>query len=313
MLGRYPVIHSFLPMAPKFDPARDIPDLSGKIILVTGGNSGIGYETVKALLLKGATVYLAARSSSKGKAAIAELETETGKRAEFLELDLADLRSVRKAAETFLAKESRLDILFNNGGVMTTPMDQLTVQGYDLQFGTNVLGHFFLTELLLPALTASHAHTSLPARIIHTSSSGHTLCPKREIFFDAVKDGPAREALKKKNFYGASKAGNIFVSNYYTKTHSDVLVSCSLHPGLIQSGLQRHSNILLKCVASLAFSPAHVGAYTQLWAATTASAEEMNGKYFVPVGVSKTPGGAVGDTELEAEVIAYMKEAVKGF
>ncbi|KAJ7437989.1 NAD(P)-binding protein [Mycena galericulata] len=309
-------------MAPKkFNPARDIPDLSGKIIIVTGGNSGIGYETVKALLLKNATVYLAARSPAKGKAAIAELESETKKRAEFLELDLADLKSVRRAAEAFLARESRLDILFNNGGVMIPPMDQLTAQGYDLQFGTNTLGHFFLTELLLPALSESHAHFSVPARIIHTSSTGHTAAPKREIFFDAVKGGPARDALAKKwgtltgpwKFYGVSKLGNIIVSDYYAQNHSDILVSCSLHPGLIRTGIQRHGNGIFKFLTGLAFSPTHVGAYNQLWAATTASAQEVNGKYFLPVGVATPPGGMTGDKELAAEVIAYLKEAVKEF
>ncbi|KAJ6568673.1 NAD(P)-binding protein, partial [Mycena capillaripes] len=299
--------------APKFDPARDVPDLSGKIVLVTGGNSGLGYETVKVMLLKNATVYLAARSASKGNAAIAELETGTGKRAQLIELDLADLRSVRKAAEAFLGRESRLDILFNNGGIMIPPTDLLSSQGYDKQFGTNVLGHFFLTELLLPALTASHAHSSIPARIINTSSSGHMVSPKRNIFFDAVKGGPARDELIKKNLYGASKAGNIFVSNYYAKNHNDVLVSCSLHPGYIKTGLQRDAGSIFKFIAGLAFSPAHVGAYTQLWAATTASAEEINGKYFVPVGVSKTPGGPLADTVLEAELVAYLKNAVKGF
>ncbi|KAJ7491400.1 NAD(P)-binding protein [Mycena galericulata] len=347
-------------MAPKkFNPARDIPDLSdkvysipfaskvffltnhfAKIIIVTGGNIGIGYETVKALLLKNATVYLAARSPAKGNAAITELETETKKRAKLLELDLADLKSVRRAAEAFLARESRLDILFNNGGVMSPPVDQLTAQGYDLQFGTNTLGHFFLTELLLPALTESHAHFSAPARIIHTSSTGHILTPKRDIFFDAVKGGPARDALAKKwdgiwyvffaalpksrlpsilahasrrKFYGASKLGNIIVSDYYAQNHSDILVSCSLHPGLIRSGLQRHGNRIFKFLTGLAFSPTHVGAYNQLWAATTASAQEVNGKYFLPVGVAKPPGGITGDKELAADVIAYLKEAVKEF
>ncbi|KAJ7438006.1 NAD(P)-binding protein [Mycena galericulata] len=325
-------------MAPKkFNPARDIPDLSDKIIIVTGGNIGIGYETVKALL-KNATVYLAARSPAKGNAAIAELETETKKRAKLLELDLADLKSVRRAAEAFLARESRLDILFNNGGVMSPPVDQLTAQGYDLQFGTNTLGHFFLTELLLPALTESHAHFSAPARIIHTSSTGHILTPKRDIFFDAVKGGPARDALAKKwdgiwyvfflpksrlpsilahasrrKFYGASKLGNIIVSDYYAQNHSDILVSCSLHPGLIRSGLQRHGNRIFRFLTGLAFSPTHVGAYNQLWAATTASAQEVNGKYFLPVGVAKPPGGSTGDKELAADVIAYLKEAVKEF
>ncbi|KAJ7476685.1 NAD(P)-binding protein [Mycena latifolia] len=308
-------------MAPKFNPTRDVPDLSGKITLVTGGNSGIGYETVKVLLLKNAKVYLAARSPAKAKEAIAQLETETGKRAEFLELDLADLRSVRKAAEDYLAKESRLDILFNNGGVMIPPNDQLTAQGYDLQFGTNVIGHFMFTELLLPALTASHAHFSIPARIINTSSTGHTVAPAREIFFMTLKGGPERDALVKKwgklvapwNLYGASKLGNIIMSDHYAMNHADVLVSCSLHPGLIKSGIQRHGPGILKFVKTLAFSPTPVGAYTQLWAGTTASPEEINGKYFLPVGKATPPGGRTGDKELAAEVMEYLKAAVADF
>ncbi|KAK6981593.1 hypothetical protein R3P38DRAFT_2578349 [Favolaschia claudopus] len=304
----------------KFNPARDIPDLSGKVIIVTGGNSGIGYETVKALLSKNAKVYLAARSKSKAIPAIEQLYTETGKRAEFLALDLADSKSVREAAEEFLSKEQKLDILFNNGGVMVPPTDQLTRQGYDLQFGTNVLGHFFLTELLLPALSASHAHTSLPARIINTSSDLYTSAPKRDIFFEALKDGTERDARLKKwgrrapwTLYGASKAGNIFVANHYAKAYPGVLVSCALHPGIVQTGLQRNMPAIVRAAASLMFTSPAVGAYTQLWAGTTATAQDMNGKYFEPVAVEKAVKGAAGDKELEDEVIKYLKHAIEGF
>ncbi|KAJ7114938.1 NAD-P-binding protein [Mycena epipterygia] len=308
-------------MAPKFNPARDVPDLSGKIVLVTGGNSGIGYETVKVLLLKNASVYLAARSPSKAKDAIAQLEAETSKRAEFLEIDLADLRSVRKAAEDFLARESRLDILFNNGGVMIPPTDQLTAQGYDLQFGINAIGHFMLTELLLPVFAASHAHFSVPARIIHTSSTGHNRAPPRAIFFDAVKGGPKRDALVKKwgkltapwTLYGASKLGTLIISNHYAKTHADVLVSCAVHPGLVRSGIQRHGAGIFKFITSVAFAPTPVGAYTQLWAGTTASAGDTNGKYFLPVGVATPPGGQTDDAELAGEMMAFLRGAVEGF
>ncbi|KAJ7019505.1 hypothetical protein C8F04DRAFT_1051731 [Mycena alexandri] len=105
------------PPSSKFSPGRDIPDLSGKIALVTGGNTGIGYHTVKELLLKNAKVYLAARSEAKGAEAIQKLKGETGKAAIFLQLDLADLNSVRRVATGFLAQESKLDILLNNGQV----------------------------------------------------------------------------------------------------------------------------------------------------------------------------------------------------
>ncbi|KAF7323749.1 Fungal peroxidase [Mycena kentingensis (nom. inval.)] len=210
---------------PRFSPERDMPDQSGRIALVTGGNSGVGYETVKQLLLKNATVYLAARSDERAPAAIAKLQTETdGKKAIFLKLDLGDIPSVRRAAEDFLAKEERLDYLFNNGGVMNSPPEMLTAF-----FGTNVIGHFFLTELLMPALLKSIVTTGVPARIIHTSSIGHNMVPDIGIDFPLVKPGPRRDAWAKTagslsvmgpwRLYGQSKLGNILTSNYFAKLH----------------------------------------------------------------------------------------------
>ncbi|KAF5340805.1 hypothetical protein D9758_017655 [Tetrapyrgos nigripes] len=117
----------------------DIPDLTGKVMIVTGGNTGIGKETVKALLEKNAKVYLGACNQAKAEAAIEDLRQKTGKEAMWVKLDLADLKSVKAAAEEFSSKEERLDVLFNNAGVMGPKFEDLTAQGYDLQFGTNVL------------------------------------------------------------------------------------------------------------------------------------------------------------------------------
>ncbi|KAJ7486350.1 NAD-P-binding protein [Mycena galericulata] len=303
---------------PKFQPERDIPDLTGKVTLVTGGNTGIGYETVKQLLLKNAKVYLAARSPEKAAAAIKRLESETKNTAIFIQLDLADLPSVRKAAESFLAQESKLDLLFNNGGVMISPTDQLTAQGYDLQFGTNVIGHFFLTELLLPALTKSYDESKAPARIINTSSVGHQFAPGEGIDFVSLKGGPERDAWVKKSgdfmkLYGESKIGNIYVSNYFAKTYSDVLVSCALHPGGIKTELQRHAAGWMQVTGNALAYPAPLGAYTQLWGATIATPAQINGQYLVPWGeVGKADKRAM-DTKMEEEVIHYIKEQVKGF
>ncbi|KAF8195242.1 hypothetical protein K438DRAFT_1968560 [Mycena galopus ATCC 62051] len=321
---------------PSFRPERDIPDLSGKIILVTGGNTGIGYETVKQLLLKNAKVYLAARSPDKAAAAIKRLEIETKKTAIFLQLDLADLPSVRRAAESFLAQEDRLDILFNNGGVMNCPPDQLTAQNHDLQFGTNVIGHFFFTELLLPALTKSYQETQVPARILHTSSSGHTFAPGTGMDFVTLKGGPERDAwIKKKGgflgpwqLYGESKIGNIFVSNYFARTHSDVLVSCALHPGgsrLIYSGAAFTLGGLDETLDQCAFVPRTVrtppfhflfnmlGAYTQLWGATIATPAQITSQYLVPWGKVGKADKRTTNMKLEAEVIAYIREQIEGY
>ncbi|KAJ6565478.1 NAD-P-binding protein [Mycena vulgaris] len=306
---------------PKFLPERDMPDLSGKITLVTGGNTGIGYETVKQLLLKDAKVYLAARSPEKAAAAIKRLKQETSKTAIFLQLDLADLPSVRKAAETFLALESRLDILFNNGGVMTSPTDQLTAQNHDLQFGTNVLGHFFLTELLIPALTKSYEETKIPARIIHTSSIGHQMAPGDGLEYVSLKGGPARDAWLKAagsvsapwRLYGESKLGNILISNYFAKTYSAVLVSCAVHPGGIATELSRHSAGWMQIAYNALAYPAPMGALAQLWGATVATPAQITGQYLVPWGKVGTADTRASSMKLESELIAYLKEEIKGF
>ncbi|KAJ7679459.1 hypothetical protein DFH06DRAFT_974876 [Mycena polygramma] len=293
-----------------FQPERDMPDLSGKIILVTGGNAGIGYETVKQLLLKNAKVYLAARSPERAAAAIKRLEDETKRMAIFIQLDLSDLPSVRRAADAFLAQESRLDILFNNGGVMTSDPVPLTAQNHDLQFGTNVIGHFFLTELLLPALARSYQETRVPARIVHTSSIGHIFAPGNGIDFVTLKGGPERDA---RALYGQSKMGNIFVSNYFAKTHSDVLVSCAVHPGGIKTELQRNSVGWVKFLANALLYPAPMGAYAQLWGGTVATPARINGEYLVPWGKVGRADTRTANQKLEDEVIAYIREQLQGF
>ncbi|KAK7053648.1 short-chain dehydrogenase/reductase family protein [Favolaschia claudopus] len=307
---------------PSFRPERDMPDLTGKIALVTGGNTGIGYHTVKQLLLKNAKVYLAARSEEKAKAAIQRLQQETlGKTAIFLELDLADLPSVRKAAEEFLSRENRLDLLFNNGGVMLSPPEMLTAQNHDLQFGTNCIGHFLFTELLLPALIQSHKETNTRARILNTSSLGHELAPSRGIDFVSLRAGPERDAWVKAagswlgpwRLYGESKLGNILVSNYYARTYPESIVSCALHPGGIRTELTRHGGTMYQRIVSMIAFPAPMGALTQLWGATIASEEQMNGKYLVPWGKIGKASPPASDWELEGKVIEYLREQTKGF
>src|SRR5215813_12824269 len=133
--------------------ADDIPDQAGRTVLVTGGNSGLGYQTVLQLARKGARVLLAARDRARGTAALERLGTEApGSRAELAQIDLADLTSVERFAAGFLAGGRELDVLVNNAGVMAIPRRETTAQGYERQFGTNHLGHFALTGRLLPAV-----------------------------------------------------------------------------------------------------------------------------------------------------------------
>jgi NAD(P)-dependent dehydrogenase (short-subunit alcohol dehydrogenase family) len=129
---------------------NDIPDQQGKLIIVTGGNSGIGYEAAMALAGRNAHVILAVRSMDKGEEAAREIrQRHPQAQVTVMTLDLADLKSVRAFAGSFLASHDRLDILINNAGVMALPARK-TVDGFEMQFGTNHLGHFALTGLLLP-------------------------------------------------------------------------------------------------------------------------------------------------------------------
>ncbi|KAG8902098.1 hypothetical protein FRC00_001898 [Tulasnella sp. 408] len=147
---------------------------------------------------------MAARSQAKAETAIAELKSVTGKDALFLQLDLANLDSITKAANEFMSKEPALHLLFNNGGVMVPPLDQLTSDGYDLQFGTNVLGPAHFTLCLLPALLAGAKSSSDgKARVINTASNAATFIDK--IDFDTIRDGPKRQKMGKLSLYYQSK------------------------------------------------------------------------------------------------------------
>jgi len=304
----------FIPK-PKYT-VNDIPDLSGKVIIVTGGNTGIGKETVKALLSKNAKVYMASRSQAKAEAAIADLEGETGKKAIFLELDLADLASVKRSAETFQSQEKELHILFNSGGVMIPPMEDLTKQGYDLQFGTNVLGHFYFTSLLLPTMKET-AKSSPPGtvRVITTSSSASFLHTETDIKYETVRPGKARDKMGGGTLYAQSKLGNTLVAREIARRYaSDGIISITLNPGNISSDLQRHvPKFVVWIMRALMLYPTSLGAITQLYAGTAPEAAQHNGKFLIPwarVGdhtqASNNPENAVRLWEwLEAQVKAW--------
>jgi len=281
--GGSSLLSQYFPPKPKWG-VKDIPDLSGKVIIVTGGNTGVGKETVKALLEHNAKVYIAGRSENKVKEAIKDLQAQTGKTAEFLPLDLGDLRSVKKGAEEFIQKESKLDVLFNNAGIMWPSAELVTAQNIDLQFGTNVLGHFYFTKLLLPTLIATAAERGKPSRVIHTASSTAQTHPAEEgIKIDTLVDGPARKKKSTEILYGQSKLGNVILSNEIARRYGDQgIVSISLNPGNLRSDLTRHIGGLKKKVIYMLCYPVPFGALTQLWAGTTTEATKHNGAYLIP-------------------------------
>jgi len=286
---------------------NEIPDLTGKVILVTGGNSGVGKETVKQLLAHNAKVYLAARSAQKATEAIAELKNETGKQAIFLQLDLSDIPAVRRSAQEFLSNESQLHVLINNAGVMACPMDQTTAQKYDMQFGTNVIGPWLFTQLLLPALfaatDASPSHEK--ARVVMVSSAANYLT--KGLDFDAIADSPGRLKYNEWEWYNKSKFGDVVVARELARRYGDKIVSTSLNPGTIRTDLGRHMPGWGKVVLNWFTYPVSYGALTQLYCATAPSAADANGKFFIPWARLGEPNKAALDPQLGERLWSWLE------
>ncbi|EIN09900.1 NAD(P)-binding protein [Punctularia strigosozonata HHB-11173 SS5] len=298
----------------------DIPDLTGRIAIVTGGNSGIGKQTVKVLLSKGAKVYLAARSEEKARQAIDEIHaadpsTKKGT-VEFLKLDLSEAKKAKAAAEDFNRRESSLHLLYNNGGIMGVPAGSKSADGYELQWATNVFGPFVFTYHLLPVLLET-AKTSPPGtvRIINTCSSGAGQAPKTGIPLDdpTVGAGASHSAC-----YGHSKLGDLLWTRELAKRYTDQGVwSFGPHPGPVQSNLTHHLGIpkpVMWILNRTVFKPVEYGALTQLFAGTSPTlTAAQSGSYLVPLAKiePKLPHALAGDDALAKKVWDWNIEAMK--
>ncbi|EJU00099.1 NADP-binding protein [Dacryopinax primogenitus] len=293
-----------------------IPDQTGKVAIVTGGNTGIGFATCRHLLEHNTRVYLAARSPAKAEEAIQHLKDLTKKEdIHFLQLDLADLPTVKKAVDEFRTKEKRLDMLFNSGGVMLPPKSMLTAQGYDLQFGTNTLGHGVFTFFLLPVLLETAKETG-DVRVVNTSSVAHDFAPKGGIVWDQVKDGPAREkAWNYWEAYASSKFGNVLFSKdgkELVRRYADEgIVSISLNPGAIRTDLQRYLKskpVQAWIMDKLLYPLEPYGPLTQLYAGTAPEAKSLSGKYLIPWARVGVEGPDTGDVEQAKKLWALIEE-----
>jgi NAD(P)-dependent dehydrogenase (short-subunit alcohol dehydrogenase family) len=253
-------------------------DLDGRVILVTGGTSGLGEETARVLAEKGAEVILTARDVPKGERVAAAIRESTGNpRVAVEELELASLASIRGFAPRFLARHPVLHVLVNNAGVMACPFGH-TADGFELQLGTNHLGHFLLTTLLLPAL-----RRGAPSRIVSVSSRGHHLSP---VVFDDLHF--ERRPYDKWLSYGQSKTANVlFAVGLERRFAADGIHAYALHPGAIMTELGRHLQAedieFLRNRApkgsTLQFKTVPAGAATQVFAATAPELEGRGGIY----------------------------------
>ncbi|GGL90668.1 short-chain dehydrogenase [Deinococcus aerolatus] len=257
----------------------DIPDQGGKVAIVTGANSGLGYETARALAQHGATVIMACRNAQKAEAAaIRILATDPSGRVEIMPLDLGDLDSVRAFAEDFRRRYDTLDLLVNNAGIMVPPRGE-TAQGFETQFGVNHLGHFALTAQLMGLLNATPG-----ARVVTLSSIAHRF---GQIEFDDL-NWKTRE-YRPMPAYGQSKLANLLFTYELQRrlqAAGKTTIAVAAHPGYAATGLQGEGGN--DGLMGLFAQTQEMGALPGIYAATAPEVE--GGQYFGPSGLAEIAG-----------------------
>ncbi|NQT96841.1 MAG: SDR family NAD(P)-dependent oxidoreductase [Candidatus Marinimicrobia bacterium] len=250
----------------------EIPNLTGKITIVTGANSGIGLETARAFAAHGATVVMACRNLEKAQSAASEIRNTNPKaKLDLLELDLASLESVRKFADDFSAKYDRLDILANNAGVMALPEHYKTADGFEMQFGTNHLGHFALTGFLLPLIKKTAA-----ARVITVASMAHNMGKFDQDNLNAEK------GYKKSSVYGLTKLSNLLFAYELQRkfeNHNIDSIAVAAHPGWTATNLQQYMGVANFLNRFIAQTPP-MGALPTIRAAVASNVN--GGEYYGP-------------------------------
>ncbi|KAL2823276.1 hypothetical protein BDW59DRAFT_180743 [Aspergillus cavernicola] len=290
--------------SPSYNPEKDIPDLLGKTILVTGGNNGLGKESVKQLVKHHPTkIYMGARSIKKAEEAIQDIQREVpSAQILFLEIDLASFSSIKTAADAFVSDNERLDILINNAGVFASPPG-LTKDGYEIQFGTNYMGSALFTRLLLPVLETTARIPGNDVRIVNISSEIYRSAPTGGILLDQVKT--PMEKIGTMARYGQSKLANIYFTKSYAKRYPHIK-SVALHPGLVQTNIRgdMSANQILSFIFGLVTRVAAVdiptGTLNQLWASTANTEEVKSGAYYIPFFKEVNKPGVLSD-EARAE------------
>jgi NAD(P)-dependent dehydrogenase (short-subunit alcohol dehydrogenase family) len=258
---------------------QSIPDQHGRVAIVTGANTGLGFETARMLAEHGATVVMAVRNVEKGKQAAARIRGDVTVQA----LDLSSLESVRSAAAELRASHPRIDLLINNAGVMYTPK-QTTADGFELQFGTNHLGHFALTGLLLDRLLPVPG-----SRVVTVSSNGHRI--RAAIHFDDLQweNSYGRAAA-----YGQSKLANLMFTYELQRRLAShgTTIAVAGHPGVANTELPRSTpaivRVPLTLVAPLITQRPEMGALPAVRAATDPSV--LGGQYYGPGGLGQNRG-----------------------
>jgi len=287
-------LSGLFPHAPEFTESN-VPDLLGKVYLITGASGGVGQELARLLYSRNARVWIAARSQHKAAAAIAQIKNACpGSIGElhFLRVDLADLATIKPAVDQFLARESSLHVLWNNAGVMSPLWERTvprTAQGLEMQMGVNCVGSFLLAKLLTPLLAqTAKLHHPGAVRVVWVSSMGAELSPytsglpMEDVNFESGSWVPPGVR------YLASKSGNFLHAVEYARRHADDnIISVAMNPGNLDSDLWRHLPAPVLWFLRLLFLyPSVYGAYTELFAGLSPEVTpDKNGCWIAPWGV----------------------------
>ncbi|EEF31050.1 short-chain dehydrogenase TIC 32 B, chloroplastic [Ricinus communis] len=287
-------------------------DASNCTTIITGGASGIGLETARVLALRKAHVIIASRNlDAANEAKKLILKDHENARVDVLKLDLASIKSVREFADNFIALDLPLNLLINNAGIMFCPY-QLSEDGIEIQFATNHIGHFLLTNLLLEKMKETARTTGIEGRIVNLSSIAHIHTYKGGILFDDLNN---KRSYSDKRAYGQSKLANILHAKELNRRFQEEGVNITanaVHPGLIMTPLMRHSALIMRILHIFSlplWKNVPQGAATTCYAALHPSLKGASGKYFVDCNEIK-PSAFARDDLLARKLWDYSNKLI---
>jgi NAD(P)-dependent dehydrogenase (short-subunit alcohol dehydrogenase family) len=266
----------------------NVPSQKGKIILITGASSGIGYEAAKVLSEKGAKLILPVRNLEKGQQAVKNIQLACPHAdIELLQLDISDLDSVRQLAEKVKAKYTRLDLLLNNAGIMWPKEAARSKQNHDLQFATNHLGHFLLTGLLLPLLKATpNSRVVTQSSVLHKKTQGQNFEP--QIQFDDLNFS---QNFDTKKAYAQSKLANLLFTYELDRRFKQSqlnAIATAAHPGYTATNLQKNAGMMMQLMNVLMAQKVNMGVLPLLRASTQSGLK--GGEFFGPTKMNELKG-----------------------
>lgn len=293
-----------------FNPGRDIPSLSGKVIFVTGGTSGIGASSVELLAAHSPShIYFSGRNTQAGASLITKIHTNYPKVGlTFVKMDLTSLVAVKAALKEHFT-HSRLDILINNAGIMAQQA-ALSTDGYEIQFAVNHLGNSMVTSYLLPTLLATAALPNSDVRVINVTSLGYGLHPSNGISFSELDAHSVMNRFFMGPWmrYGQSKLANILAAAELARRHPQI-TTVSVHPGVVKTDLVHSQTFLnrvfiytMNFLMGVKFMEPEQGAWNSVWCAAAAKKVDLkNGGFYIPVGDERS-------VDLEKDKVASSKE-----